>query len=140
MYRDFRRLPFRFHQRRNLRDRKINIYNAAFRCVLFLIFLAVPFRSRPIGRNFFVSFCVPLSFRFASFRFVLFPEYSIHFDVYTTQRAYFFSPFCAFMVTSYVSATIIKNLMDRVMVVKSNLERCNQNSEYGSQRVYSKGK
>lgn len=35
--------------------------------------------------------------------------------------------------------TIIKNLMDRVMVVKSNLERCNQNSEYGSQPAVIEG-
>ena len=34
---------------------------------------------------------------------------------------------------------IIKNLMDRVMVVKSNLERCNQNSEYGSQPAVIEG-
>ena len=43
-----------------------------------------------------------------------------------------FSRFLCTVAGNEQRAAIIKNLMDRVTVVKSNLERCNQNSECGS--------
>lgn len=134
-----RRLSFSvFHQPWKLKDREINIYNVEL--ARFFLFVR-SFFPPPFDRN-FSSGCV----------FHFFPprRFCFHSSNTSPCRSSIHpspSPFvCRFHGNELCwggggggGEAIIKNLMDRVMVVKSNLERCNQNSEYGSQPAVIEG-
>lgn len=136
-----RRLSFSvFHQSWKLKDREINIYNVELARFFFFIRSFVRF-SLPHSTEIFPpdvcsTFFPPRRFCFHSSN-----TSPCRSSIHPSP-----SPFvCRFHGNELCwgggggREAIIKNLMDRVMVVKSNLERCNQNSEYGSQPAVIEG-
>lgn len=109
--------------------------------VFFFLFVRSFVFPSPIRPKFFLRMCVPLFFPrvvFVSIPLIRLPvaHPSIHLPLPLRYR-FHGNELC--WGGGGGGEAIIKNLMDRVMVVKSNLERCNQNSEYGSQPAVIEG-